>query len=241
MNGLNWLLLSWKGRLGRKDYWLASLMIVVGSLAPTLLRLVNIKVFEIIDPQLWFQSYFLVMLGPLLSLQVKRWHDRDKPAWYLLLNLVPVIGSIWVFIATYCMPGDKDENRYGKNPAPDVIEDDIVYSINTALKLIDPYVEKRLPFALSLQNQLEWCRLTLTGFSPPPPSGPLNLAEIARNTFDQWQKQEALVEHLNKVQTAMKDVVLQAFIASQQSPVNTVSASENPEQTATAEATGTLL
>lgn len=208
MKELLWLFCSWQGRLDRKHYWLASLMIVVGSLSPLLLRILNIHIFEWIDAKLWFQTYFLVMLGPLISLQVKRWHDRNRPAWFLLLNLVPVIGSIAVFVGTYCLPGDSHTNRYGSNPAENQDDNELAYSIEVALQMLDPYVENRQPFALSLQKQLHWCQLNLTGFETGRPPAPLNLTGIANNTFDPWQKPEALLTHLEKIQQAMEARVL---------------------------------
>ena len=33
-----------------------------------------------------------------LAVQVKRWHDRDKTGWWVLINLIPSIGQIWVLI-----------------------------------------------------------------------------------------------------------------------------------------------
>ncbi len=33
-----------------------------------------------------------------LTIQAKRWHDRDKSAWWILIGLLPVIGPIWALV-----------------------------------------------------------------------------------------------------------------------------------------------
>ena len=29
---------------------------------------------------------------------VKRWHDRDKSGWWIMIGVIPIIGSFWVLI-----------------------------------------------------------------------------------------------------------------------------------------------
>ena len=35
---------------------------------------------------------------PAIFVDIKRWHDRDKSGWWMLIALVPVIGSLWLLI-----------------------------------------------------------------------------------------------------------------------------------------------
>ena len=44
---------------------------------------------------------------------VKRWHDRGKSAWWVLILFIPVVGSIWGFIELGLLAGDPYENQYG--------------------------------------------------------------------------------------------------------------------------------
>jgi uncharacterized membrane protein YhaH (DUF805 family) len=52
----------------------------------------------------------------LLALQVKRWHDRSKSGWWVLINLVPAIGPIWSFVEAGCLRGTEGGNEYGGDP-----------------------------------------------------------------------------------------------------------------------------
>ena len=51
-----------------------------------------------------------------LAVQVKRWHDRDKSAWWLLMNFVPFIGAIWVLVECGFLRGTEGQNNYGPDP-----------------------------------------------------------------------------------------------------------------------------
>lgn len=60
---------------------------------------------------------FLVLLAFVLVIEittpVKRWHDRGKSGWWILINLVPGIGQLWSLIETGFLPGTRGPNRYG--------------------------------------------------------------------------------------------------------------------------------
>ena len=51
-------------------------------------------------------SYFLA---------VRRMHDYNYCAWWLLLSLVPIVNFIWGLVLLF-VPGTKGPNRYGKQP-----------------------------------------------------------------------------------------------------------------------------
>lgn len=48
--------------------------------------------------------------------QVKRWHDRDKSGWWVLVNLVPVIGPLWGLVECGFLRGTPGRNRFGADP-----------------------------------------------------------------------------------------------------------------------------
>ncbi|OAD23398.1 membrane protein containing DUF805 [Candidatus Thiomargarita nelsonii] len=58
----------------------------------------------------------LILLWPGLATQVKRWHDRNKSGWWVLINLIPIIGWIWALIEVGFLPGTKGNNRFGSDP-----------------------------------------------------------------------------------------------------------------------------
>lgn len=51
-----------------------------------------------------------------LATQVKRWHDRDKSGFMVLINLICCIGGIWAFIECVWLPGTPGDNQYGPEP-----------------------------------------------------------------------------------------------------------------------------
>ncbi|WP_428034854.1 DUF805 domain-containing protein [Amphritea sp.] len=108
---LKQILFSFQGRIGRKIFWLTALgmfvaeMVVFGlltalSTGPEVLMFVTAVLYI---PLVW--------VG--LAIQVKRWHDRNKSGWWVLLNFVPLIGAIWVFVEAGCLAGDQNANDYG--------------------------------------------------------------------------------------------------------------------------------
>ena len=109
---LGWLLLSFEGRIGRKAYWLAIAVTVAAELAASL---VDRIVFG--DP-----SSILTLLVGLaafytgLAVSMKRWHDRDKSAWWILIILVPLIGPIWTIAENGFLRGTAGPNRFGPDP-----------------------------------------------------------------------------------------------------------------------------
>ena len=109
------LLFSFRGRVPRSTFWcysiaaafayfaiVAVLSMLLGS-EPGIAALVS---FILYVPLVWIS----------LALQVKRWHDRDKSGWWVLIALVPFVGALWTFIEAGCLPGSTGTNNYGLNP-----------------------------------------------------------------------------------------------------------------------------
>lgn len=51
-----------------------------------------------------------------LIVNIKRWHDRNKSAWWVLISCIPLVGPIWVLVELGCLAGTDGDNRYGKDP-----------------------------------------------------------------------------------------------------------------------------
>lgn len=56
----------------------------------------------------------LIWIG--FAVGIKRWHDRGKSGWWILIGLIPVIGGIWTFVECGCLRGTFGANRYGEDP-----------------------------------------------------------------------------------------------------------------------------
>jgi len=54
-----------------------------------------------------------------LAVNCKRWHDLNKSGWWSLINLIPIVGQIWLFIELGFLKGTPGSNRFGEDPGPD--------------------------------------------------------------------------------------------------------------------------
>jgi uncharacterized membrane protein YhaH (DUF805 family) len=105
-----WFLFSFKGRINRKSYWIFHLFIFLGGM---ILGLFARSPEDVDRLQLMFMIW---IFWPSLAVQAKRWHDRNKSAWWILINFIPIAGPIWALIENGFLPGTPGPNRFG--PAP---------------------------------------------------------------------------------------------------------------------------
>ena len=112
---LIWLLFSFDGRIGREPFWVFTLVTMAIVLIPAFV------VFgagtESADNFVNISS--LLLLWPALAIQAKRWHDRNKSAWWILINFIPVIGVLWALVENGFLLGTEGKNNYGNNPLED--------------------------------------------------------------------------------------------------------------------------
>jgi uncharacterized membrane protein YhaH (DUF805 family) len=103
------------GRSRRAEYWYF-----------VLFNIIVLIVLELIDALLGTYNfvqgvgllsgiYSLAVIIPSLAVTVRRLHDIDRTGWWILINLIPLIGTIvlLVFAVTDGTPGN---NQYGPNP-----------------------------------------------------------------------------------------------------------------------------
>ena len=114
-----YLFLSTDGRISRQPFWIAAVVLVVINLIAAVLDAV------LGLPQLGSGPSAhgpisiivgLVLIYPSIALSAKRWHDRDKSAWWILINIIPFIGWLWSLIETGFLRGTPGPNRYGADP-----------------------------------------------------------------------------------------------------------------------------
>lgn len=103
------LLLSFRGRIARTAFWWSGIW----------LGLAFLVLFVFLQAVAGYGAT-LLLYPPLFwigaALAVKRLHDRAKPAWWLLVLLVPVLGPLWLFIDLGLRRGTPGENPYGPDP-----------------------------------------------------------------------------------------------------------------------------
>ena len=106
--------LSPEGRVNRKQFWLWFVLPLTAIIF--LLALVDVKTGNY-NPELsmgLFSGIFaLVALIPAIIVYIKRFHDRDKSGWWVLIGLIPIIGSIWLLIELGFLKGTPGPNRFG--------------------------------------------------------------------------------------------------------------------------------
>ena len=108
-----WFLFSLKGRISRKQFWIFHLIVFTGGLILGMFTEMGNDMETITKPQLMFMIW---IFWPSIAVQAKRWHDRNKSALWLFLNLIPIAGPVWALIENGFLPGDPGENRYGAVP-----------------------------------------------------------------------------------------------------------------------------
>jgi uncharacterized membrane protein YhaH (DUF805 family) len=99
------------GRASRPEYWwfvLAQAIVVL--ILDILVASTGSGAIQAILVIVW-----LALVLPSLAVGCRRLHDTDKTGWWLLIGLIPIVGTI-VLIVFFVQPGTLGDNRYG--PAP---------------------------------------------------------------------------------------------------------------------------
>lgn len=132
---MEWMFLPYKryfdfsGRSRRREYWMFFLFVFIFEIVAFAIIFSQIPLTEeaIIVSQtngLGALSYWgIALLGifglatiiPAVAVQVRRFHDQDKSGWFVLLNLVPYVGPLIVFVFM-CLEGTGGPNRFGADP-----------------------------------------------------------------------------------------------------------------------------
>lgn len=50
------------------------------------------------------------------EIEVKRCHDRGRSGWFLLINFIPIIGALWLWVELCFLRGTKGPSRFGPDP-----------------------------------------------------------------------------------------------------------------------------
>jgi uncharacterized membrane protein YhaH (DUF805 family) len=123
------LLFSFEGRINRARFWLVALGIFVAELIILAFLFASLGGGAAMsaDPQQamaaigGITAIILAVVAVVatwisLAIGVKRWHDRNKTGWWMLINFVPVIGPFWYLIECGFLKGTSGPNMYGPDP-----------------------------------------------------------------------------------------------------------------------------
>ena len=109
------LLFSFRGRINRLPFWIVTLILLgCGSIFQQLMGPYGPENPMTIGSGVLTFVNFVMVLWIGLAVQIKRWHDRNKSGWWALLNLIPVIGHIWILIECGILRGTAGNNRFGR-------------------------------------------------------------------------------------------------------------------------------
>ena len=104
---------SSESRANRKQWWLWLVLpfMVIGIL----LVFVDMTTGDTIRKPVSAFSVVssLLSLIPAIIVHIKRFHDRDKSGWWVLIALIPIIGAIWLLIELGFLKGTSGPNRFG--------------------------------------------------------------------------------------------------------------------------------
>lgn len=116
---------DFQGRSRRREYWMFLLFVMLVAIAWGI-------VFAVLGGMSGYESgnglgtlatvwallagvAYLAILIPSIAVQVRRLHDRDMSGWFILLNFIPYVGGLIVFVFMV-LPGTVGENRFGPDP-----------------------------------------------------------------------------------------------------------------------------
>lgn len=105
---------SFRGRIGRGTFWLAYFLLFIGYMIASAM----LESYDE-DTQTLGMIIFFALLWPSLAISAKRWHDRDKSGWWILINIIPFVGPIWSLFEQGILPGTKGLNRFDPGFQPE--------------------------------------------------------------------------------------------------------------------------
>ncbi len=104
------------GRIGRRAFWLASAL-TAGVGACVYLGLSHLMPPSTIGAGIWpLWVALAVIVWPMLAILIKRAHDRNRPAAWLFLALIPVVGTLWVLLELAFAGASAGAIRFGVAP-----------------------------------------------------------------------------------------------------------------------------
>lgn len=125
------LFFSFEGRINRAKFWLGN--VILWAVYVVLMLLGGGGIMMSMDPNapqaasggmgvmgIVVLIIYIATIWPALAIGVKRWHDRDKSGWWVLIALVPIIGGLWYLIECGFLEGTKGPNKYGADPLAQV-------------------------------------------------------------------------------------------------------------------------
>lgn len=118
---MNWFLqalsqyATFSGRARRKEYWFFMLFYVLFYLVAAFLDDMASAGAKDDGPGIVAGMFSLALLLPSIAVGVRRLHDIGRSGWWLLLSIIPVIGTVWLLVLNV-RDSEPGPNAWGPNP-----------------------------------------------------------------------------------------------------------------------------
>lgn len=118
---MNWFLVvlkkyaTFSGRAQRAEYWYFLLFSTLIVIALSVIDGITGSYNEDTGWGLLSGLYSIAVLLPSIAVGARRLHDTSRTGWWLLIGLIPVIGTI-VLIVFFVLDSTLGDNAYGPNP-----------------------------------------------------------------------------------------------------------------------------
>lgn len=103
-----------RGQAQRKEFWYFFLFQILAILIISFLE----RLFAVANPEIymgWFSFiYLLITFLPALAVNARRLHDINCSTWWLLLHLIPFVGTVILLILA-SLKGQSCSNKYSSN------------------------------------------------------------------------------------------------------------------------------
>ena len=110
------LLFQMDGRVNRMTWWLfAPAVIGISVLAFILLIIIALAAGGSSTNTILALNPIIEIVLAIIGIFVngKRFHDRNKSAWWVLIGFIPYLGWIWILVELGFLRGTPGENRFG--------------------------------------------------------------------------------------------------------------------------------
>lgn len=103
------------GRARRKEYWMFALLVIAASVVIGMVEgILGLSgTLAMYGPLSLL--FMLAILIPSIAVGVRRLHDTNRSGWWMLIGLIPIVGSI-VLLVFFVLEGTRGPNAYGPDP-----------------------------------------------------------------------------------------------------------------------------
>ena len=113
---------TFSGRIPRAAFWG---MTIMTSILCLFIYFITVKIVPDAihnqPTQIFFSAVGIFALWTTLALHAKRWHDLDRSGWLVLMNLIPVIGTLISLFILGFRPGSASANKFGEEAGPGLL------------------------------------------------------------------------------------------------------------------------